>query len=85
MGRSAGLAALRFRSTYDAAGKIHEGLDVRLMIYRKHVHHPSRKNFQLDLFTPGRPVNVSVRLINQLPRALAATASPNATATMPTT
>ena len=27
-------------------------LDVRLMIYRKHVHHPSRKNFQLDLFTP---------------------------------
>jgi len=27
-------------------------LDVRLMIYRKHVHHASRKNFQLDLFTP---------------------------------
>jgi len=28
------------------------GLDVRLMIYRKHVQHESRKNFQLDLFTP---------------------------------
>jgi Transposase DDE domain group 1 len=27
-------------------------LDVRLMIYRKHVRHESRKNFQLDLFTP---------------------------------
>jgi hypothetical protein len=25
---------------------------VRLMIYRKHVRHASRKNFQLDLFTP---------------------------------
>jgi len=25
---------------------------VRVMIYRKHVRHPSRKNFQLDLFTP---------------------------------
>jgi Transposase DDE domain group 1 len=28
------------------------GLDVRVMIYRKHVRHESRKNFQLDLFTP---------------------------------
>lgn len=28
------------------------GLDVRVMIYRKHVQHESRKNFQLDLFTP---------------------------------
>jgi Transposase DDE domain group 1 len=28
------------------------GLDVRLLIYRKHVQHQSRKNFQLDLFTP---------------------------------
>jgi hypothetical protein len=27
-------------------------VDVRVMIYRKHVRHPSRKNFQLDLFTP---------------------------------
>lgn len=27
-------------------------LRVRVMIYRKHVHHPTRKNFQLDLFTP---------------------------------
>jgi hypothetical protein len=27
-------------------------LDVRVMIYRKHVRHASRKNFQLDLFTP---------------------------------
>jgi Transposase DDE domain group 1 len=27
-------------------------LDVRVMIHRKHVRHPSRKNFQLDLFTP---------------------------------
>jgi hypothetical protein len=27
-------------------------LDVRVMIYRKHVRHESRKNFQLDLFTP---------------------------------
>jgi hypothetical protein len=25
---------------------------VRMMIYRKHVRHASRKNFQLDLFTP---------------------------------
>jgi hypothetical protein len=29
------------------------GLDVRVMIYRKHVQHESRKNFQLDLFTPA--------------------------------
>jgi hypothetical protein len=28
------------------------GLAVRVMIYRKHVQHESRKNFQLDLFTP---------------------------------
>src|SRR6266511_341765 len=28
------------------------GLDLRVMIYRKHVQHESRKNFQLDLFTP---------------------------------
>jgi len=28
------------------------GLKVRVMIYRKHVQHESRKNFQLDLFTP---------------------------------
>jgi Transposase DDE domain group 1 len=28
------------------------GLAVRVMIYRKHVRHASRKNFQLDLFTP---------------------------------
>ena len=28
------------------------GLDLRVMIYRKHVRHESRKNFQLDLFTP---------------------------------
>jgi hypothetical protein len=28
-------------------------LDVRVMIYRKHVRHESRKNFQLDLFTPN--------------------------------
>ena len=28
------------------------GVDVRVMIYRKHVRHASRKNFQLDLFTP---------------------------------
>lgn len=28
-------------------------LDVRVMIYRKHVQHESRKNFQLDLFTPN--------------------------------
>jgi hypothetical protein len=28
------------------------GLDVRVMIYRKHVRHESSKNFQLDLFTP---------------------------------
>jgi Transposase DDE domain group 1 len=28
------------------------GLDVRVMIYRKRVQHESRKNFQLDLFTP---------------------------------
>jgi len=28
------------------------GLEVRVMIYRKHVQHESRKNFQLDLFTP---------------------------------
>jgi hypothetical protein len=28
------------------------GLDVRVMIYRKHVLHESRRNFQLDLFTP---------------------------------
>ena len=27
-------------------------LDVRVMIYRKHVRHESRKNFQLDLFSP---------------------------------
>ena len=27
-------------------------LDVRVMIYRKHVRHESRKNFQLDLITP---------------------------------
>jgi hypothetical protein len=27
-------------------------LDLRVMIYRKHVRHESRKNFQLDLFTP---------------------------------
>jgi hypothetical protein len=27
-------------------------LAVRVMVYRKHVRHPSRKNFQLDLFTP---------------------------------
>jgi hypothetical protein len=27
-------------------------LEVRVMIYRKHVRHESRKNFQLDLFTP---------------------------------
>ena len=27
-------------------------LDLRVMIYRKHVRHASRKNFQLDLFTP---------------------------------
>jgi hypothetical protein len=27
-------------------------LEVRVMIYRKHVQHESRKNFQLDLFTP---------------------------------
>jgi Transposase DDE domain group 1 len=27
-------------------------LDVRVMIYRKHVRHASRKNFQLDLFSP---------------------------------
>jgi hypothetical protein len=27
-------------------------LAVRVMIYRKHVRHESRKNFQLDLFTP---------------------------------
>jgi hypothetical protein len=27
-------------------------LDVRVMIYRKHVQHESHKNFQLDLFTP---------------------------------
>jgi hypothetical protein len=27
-------------------------LDLRVMIYRKHVQHESRKNFQLDLFTP---------------------------------
>jgi hypothetical protein len=27
-------------------------LAVRVMIYRKHVRHPTRKNFQLDLFTP---------------------------------
>jgi Transposase DDE domain group 1 len=27
-------------------------LDVRVMIYRKHVRHETRKNFQLDLFTP---------------------------------
>jgi len=27
-------------------------LDVRVMLYRKHVRHESRKNFQLDLFTP---------------------------------
>lgn len=28
------------------------GLRVRVMIYRKHVAHATRKNFQLDLFTP---------------------------------
>jgi hypothetical protein len=28
------------------------GLDVRVMIYRKHVRHESPKNFQLDLFSP---------------------------------
>ena len=28
------------------------GVAVRVMIYRKHVRHASRKNFQLDLFTP---------------------------------
>ena len=28
------------------------GVDVRVMLYRKHVRHASRKNFQLDLFTP---------------------------------
>ncbi|HME90488.1 MAG TPA: IS1380 family transposase [Myxococcaceae bacterium] len=28
------------------------GLAVRVMIYRKHVLHESRRNFQLDLFTP---------------------------------
>jgi hypothetical protein len=27
-------------------------LDVRVLLYRKHVRHESRKNFQLDLFTP---------------------------------
>jgi len=27
-------------------------LELRVMIYRKHVRHESRKNFQLDLFTP---------------------------------
>jgi hypothetical protein len=27
-------------------------LDVRVMIYRKHVRHESPKNFQLDPFTP---------------------------------
>ena len=27
-------------------------LQVRVMIYRKHVRHPTAKNFQLDLFTP---------------------------------
>ena len=27
-------------------------LDLRVMIYRKHVRHQTRKNFQLDLFTP---------------------------------
>jgi len=27
-------------------------LRVRVMIYRKHVRHPTAKNFQLDLFTP---------------------------------
>jgi hypothetical protein len=27
-------------------------LTVRVMLYRKHVRHASRKNFQLDLFTP---------------------------------
>ncbi len=28
------------------------GLDLRVMIYRKHVRHETAKNFQLDLFTP---------------------------------
>jgi Transposase DDE domain group 1 len=28
------------------------GVATRVMIYRKHVRHASRKNFQLDLFTP---------------------------------
>ena len=28
------------------------GLAVRVMVYRKHVRHESRKNFQLDLFSP---------------------------------
>ena len=28
------------------------GLDLRVMIYRKHVRHQTAKNFQLDLFTP---------------------------------
>ena len=28
------------------------GLQLRVVVYRKHVHHQSPKNFQLDLFTP---------------------------------
>ena len=28
------------------------GLELRVVVYRKRVHHPSPKNFQLDLFSP---------------------------------
>jgi hypothetical protein len=28
------------------------GLELRVVVYRKRVHHPSSKNYQLDLFSP---------------------------------
>jgi hypothetical protein len=28
------------------------GLNLRVVVYRKRVHHPTRKNYQLDLFSP---------------------------------
>jgi hypothetical protein len=47
-------------------------LQLRVMIYRKHVQHESRKNFQLDLFTPDDGHFEYYAVATNLPLALPA-------------
>jgi hypothetical protein len=48
------------------------GIAVRVMIYRKHVRHASRKNFQLDLFTPDDGHFEYYAVATNMPLALSA-------------